>query len=396
MNVLFISPSFYPANRYGGPIQSVLHLCQALLARGVDVRVFTTDADGPKDLSVSLGQQTPVEGVPVTYFHRWPRLDYAFSLALAGRLRKAMLDVDIVHMTSTFSFPTLVGSRLAAGAGKPYVISPRGSLQRWSLAQKRWKKVPYFALIERGNLQGAAAIHATSEIERDELRAVLDVPIFVVPNGVELPDLKEMPKREPKRIVFLGRVHQKKGLDILVAALSLLDKTVPATETLIAGPDDNGEWGRIEKLLASMQPRPHVRYLGPLEGEERFRFLGAASVFVLPSHSENFGQAVVEALACGTPVVVSRNCPWRRVEEAGAGRWVENTPEGIASGLASVLRDESDWNARSSAAKTLAAEYSWSSMAGLMQQEYETILRRGRPPLLVEGQKPGSGQRRAL
>jgi glycosyltransferase involved in cell wall biosynthesis len=374
MRVLHVVPSFAPAWRYGGPIQSVLRLCQALQHAGIELDVATTNCDGPSDLDVHLNSQQTFEGVPVRYFRRWPRLDYAFSVSLARFLCSVTRTFDLVHITSTFSFPALAAGFAARRANVPYVVSPRGSLQTWSLGQKTWKKRPYWSALERTHLEGAASIHATADMERDEVLQVLPrANVFVVPNGMEpIGDLGAM-NRVPIRIVFLGRLHKKKGFDVLVPALVRVAREMPEVETVVAGPDDDGEWARVQRLIDVSVPRPAVRYVGPVNGTDRFRLLAESAVFVLPSHSENFGMTVVEAMACGTPVVVSRNCPWEIVEREGAGAWVENTPDSIAEALLQVLRNPSTAERMGEAGRRVAAQFSWSSVGEAMAAEYSRI-----------------------
>ena len=375
MRVLHVIPSFTPAFRYGGPIVSVLRLCQALVRAGVTIEVATTNADGPSNHNAPTDRLVEVEGVNVRYFRRVGRLDFALSPNLAWHISRCASRFDLVHITSTFSFPSAAAGHFARQAGTPYVVSPRGSLQEWSLQQKRWKKVPYWNLYEKRHLGRATAIHATADMELEAVRGLLpNTPCFVVPNGVE-----QVPQcnvdRLPKRIVFLGRIHKKKGFDVLIPALRLVALTDPLVETVIAGPNEDGEWERVERLLAGTSPRPRVRYIGPVNGPERFALLASAAVFVLPSHSENFGITVVEALACGTPVVVSRNCPWRSVEDVSAGFWVQNTPPEIARAILDIVTQPRLGCAMGEAGKQLASTFSWNSIGCSMAEQYDRLAR---------------------
>lgn len=377
VRVLHVVPSFAPAFRYGGPIQSVLRLCQSLAGAGVELQVATTNTDGPSVLDVPTDRFVDHEGVQVRYFARTTSAGYAFSVALARYLIREVRNFDLVHVTSTFSFPATMAEIAARRAGRPYVVSPRGSLQQWALGQKRWKKVPYWTLIERGNLRTAAALHATSTSEADDIQGVLPgAPVFIVPNGCDAVSVPEA-AREPARVVFLGRIHKKKGFDVLVPALSEVARAIPEVETIVAGPDQDGEWRRIEQNVEKATPRPRVRYVGPVYGEEKYRLLASATVFVLPSHSENFGISVVEAMACGTPVVVSRNCPWEEVRTSGAGHWVENTPEAVASAILQVLKDRPAAKRMSQAGRALARKYSWPELGRSMAREYQMLVGKG-------------------
>jgi glycosyltransferase involved in cell wall biosynthesis len=381
VRVLHVIPSFWPAVRYGGPIVSVRRLCGALAGRGVDVDVATTNADGRGDLDVSTDRWVELDGFRVCYFRRWPRCDYAWSPSLRSYLATHVRSYDLVHVTSTFSYPSLAAGRAARCAGVPYVVSPRGSLQPWSLAQKRWKKVPYWALFEKRHLERAARLHATAEIEEQQIHiAVPRARVFVAPNGADAPEGIAF-ERQARRIVFLGRIHPKKGFDVLIPALAELARTNPDVVTIVAGPDDVGEWSHVEARLGDARPRPDVRWIGPVDGAAKWELLTSARVFVLPSHSENFGQAVIEALASGTPVVVSRGCPWRSVQERGAGAWVENRPDALAAALREILdADGRRYGAMQDAARALAAEFSWPAIAANLEREYRCILaERGTP-----------------
>ncbi len=148
MRVLHVTPAFAPAYRYGGPIETVLRLCLSLQRAGVGIDVITTTANGDEDLTVKTHSEIDVEGLRVRYFPRWGTTDYAFSPALVRWLAAHVRRYDLVHITSTFSFPALAAGIVSRVAGIPYVVSPHGSLQSWSLRQKRWKKLPYWLGLE--------------------------------------------------------------------------------------------------------------------------------------------------------------------------------------------------------------------------------------------------------
>jgi glycosyltransferase involved in cell wall biosynthesis len=375
MRVLHVTPSFAPAWRYGGPIRVVLQLCQALRRAGVEVEVATTNCDGPEDLDVPLDRSTEFERVPVRYFRRWPRADYAFSTSLAAFLSRETRHFDLVHITSTFSFPALAAGIAARRSGIPYIVSPHGSLEDWSLRQKRVKKLPYWVLFERRHLSRASAIHCTAETERTSvLRQIPSAPTIVVPNGIEPVIVDPSQPRSGEQVVFLGRVHPKKGFDVLIPALTTVARAFPEVETIVAGPDEGGYWSAVQHWIDQASPRPRVKYVGAVNGDDRFRLLAASTVFVLPSHSENFGVSILEAMACGTPVVVSRNCPWKVVEDVGAGFWTVNTPAAVADALLQVLRDPLEARRMGEAGRRLAANYAWDAIGLEMKQEYQYIV----------------------
>jgi glycosyltransferase involved in cell wall biosynthesis len=372
MRVLHVVPSFWPAVRYGGPVRTVLELCVHLRRSGVDVRVATTDADGDADLAVPTDTWVDVQGVPVRYFRRRPRTRFTISAELAHYLAAHAGGFDVLHITSLFSFPSLVAARVAAWKRVPYIVSPRGSLMPAARRFRRWKKFPYWWSVERRNVSRASAIHATSLAEAAAVRAAVPrAAILLAPNGVALPAENDQVRLHPRRILFLGRIHPLKGFDLLLPAVSRLAQTMPDVELVIAGPDEDNYRPAAEELLRRQVPPPRVTWIGPVEDVRKAELLGSAAVLVLPSKTENFGQVVVEALAVGTPVIASDQTPWEALEQAGAGRWLPRDAEVWARALREILTDEPLRQRMSSAARRLASRFSWPAVAALVAQGYE-------------------------
>src|SRR5215472_592570 len=231
MRLLHVVPTYLPARRYGGPIVAVHGLCRALAVRGHEVEVYTTSIDGPHDSPVPHDQAVVLDGVTVRYFASPCLRRLSYAPALARALRDAMPDFDVAHLHSVFLWPTWRAARIAGAAKVPYVISPRGMLVKRLIASRsRWVKSAWIALIERSNLERAAAIHATSEVERRELEQFgWNLPrTFVAPNAVEeidetarngkpSPDIAAL-GREQSLVLFFGRLARVKGLDRLLRA----------------------------------------------------------------------------------------------------------------------------------------------------------------------------------
>ena len=232
MKILHVVPTYYPAVRYGGPIRSVHGLASALAAQGHNVHVYTTNVDGEGVLPVPLDRPARLDGVTVWYFatgvgrrlYRSPAMRQALGLNVAS--------FDIVHLHSVFLWPTSAAAQAARRAGVPYVLSPRGMLvedlirRRSSLAKRAW-----IALFERRNIEEAAAVHLTSEIEASELRALgfRCARLAVVANGIELPSSELVNRKSSATfsngtrrpyVLFLGRLNWKKGLDRLIPAMA--------------------------------------------------------------------------------------------------------------------------------------------------------------------------------
>ena len=398
MKVLHVTPAYLPAYRYGGPIQSVHALNKYLVRLGAEVTVYTTAMDGPGELDVPLStaaELKPVErdGVQVCYFKpSWPR-SWFYSRDMRDALAAHAGEFDIVHITSVFLAASTLGARAAREAGKPYVISPRGSLMAAPLEKKSpLKKRLYIVLRERGNLEGAAGIHFTTEPEKAEyeklgyrLRRAI-----VIPNGLDQDTLadgnpevfrKKFGIPANKRIVlFLGRLNWKKGLDTLIPAFAPVAKENPEAVLVLAGGDDDNYRPAIEKMITAAGIQDKVVFTGPLAGADRTAAYRNAEIFVLPSYAENFGVAVVEAMYFGVPVIVSEEVALASmVRESGAGLVVKKDTQELAGTMSDLLKDPARLKAMGEHGISLAAnKFSYAKVAqGMLEAYREVIASRG-------------------
>lgn len=360
MRILHVVPTYLPATRYGGPIASVHGLCRALAGRGHDVHVFTTNVDGAGVSDVPLGAPVSLHNVNVHYFaSAFRRLYYSPSMKRALR---GVAEFDIVHLHSVFLWPTYAAARAAERAGKPYVVSPRGMLvpeliaRKSSLAKRVWIR-----LFEEHTLLHSSIVHFTSQRERDDARRA-DVAIpgaVIIPNGVEL--CLERAQEHSDELLFLGRINWKKGLDRLMEAMRLL----PDARLAVAGNDE-------ENYRASLPRLDNVRFVGPVTGQAKHDLLRRAAVLVLPSYSENFGNVVLEAMAVGTPVVVTPEVGLAaEVERSGAGVVTPNEPAQLAAVLRELLANPERRAAMGRGGRAaVEARYTWERIAAQMEEVY--------------------------
>jgi glycosyltransferase involved in cell wall biosynthesis len=387
MRILHVVPSYLPAVRYGGPMFAVHGLCRALAARGHHVEVFTTSIDGPTNSAVPVRITVPLDGVHVRYFPSRILRRLFWSPPLARALRSDCADFDIVHVHSVFLWPTWAAARLARKARIPYLISPRGMLVK-DLIQRRNRlvKSAWIKLIERKNLESASGVHVTSTLEREELERFgwQLPPITTVPNGVDdiagfTPhavsiDVKELTAERPF-ILFLGRISWKKGLDRLLNAFA----RTHFGNLAAVGPDDEMLAPGLAKRARDLQIANRVRFLTrTVVGADKEYLFRSASLFVLPSYSENFGNSVLEAMQRGLPVVVTPEVGAAEiVRKSGGGLIVAGEPEPLCAAMSRLMADPGLAQSLGEAGRQhVMAHYTWPRIAESMEDLYRRLSRK--------------------
>ena len=354
-----------------GPTQSVMRLCESLAAAGNQV-----------DLHTMAGGHQP-EGVNLHVHHEWrlpPR--FGFSPRLRAQLAQAALGADIVHNHSLWSYPNMAAG-LACPPGKTLVTSPRGTLAAAARQRSRWKK-QLFAPLQRPAIERAACLHATSTMELQDIRAAgLRQPVIVLPNGIDVPPLDpiDQPLSERRRLLFLGRIHPIKGIEMLLQAWQALQAEHPDWELVIAG---KGEAAYVEALqqMAKDLHLQRVEFPGAIYGDAKHALFRSAQIFVLPTHTENFGMAVAEALARGVPVLTTRGAPWEGLASTGSGWWVQRDLSILTASLDTAMQKSSieladmgrkgrDW---------MVKDFTWESIAQRMETAYRWLLDGGVSP----------------
>ncbi len=366
MRILHVVPTYLPARRYGGPIVAVHGLCKALASRGHAVDVFTTNVDGSETLDVPESTPVDVDGVRVRYFPSPFRRLY-WSPDLRRALDAEVGTYDVVHIHAVYLWTGIAAARAARKAGIPYVISPRGMLVPELIRRKsRIVKTLWLRLVERRGFAHAAAMHFTSALEGQEAARIgLPLPSpFVVPNGIDVETRPDVP-RDDATLLFLGRVSWKKGLDRVIAALPSL----PSVRFAIAGNDDEDLTPRLRELAQQHGVTDRVDFLGPVYGTAKNELLARATLFILLSTSENFGNAVLEALAMETPAVLSRDVGLaEEVVRAGAG--IIGLEE-----IADLLRDRERRQQMGRNGRMLVeSRFAWTRIAQEMEEAYGKIV----------------------
>jgi glycosyltransferase involved in cell wall biosynthesis len=381
VRVLHVVPALAP--RYGGPSRAVPEMCRALRVRGVETLIATTDADGGARLPVGLGSPTSYGGVPAVFFPRQWSEAYKYSRPLARWLDAHVREFDVVHVHAVFSHACLAAARACRKRGVPYIVRPLGTLDPWSLKQKGWRKKLFWHLGVKRMLEAAAAIHYTAAPERELAERSLGLARgVVVPLGVESEAEggaggPPAPHGGHPYVLVLSRLHPKKGLELLLPAfLSLAKLREFAGWRLILAGDGDAEYVKSLRELSEREgPNGRVVFAGWLEGAQRRAALERASLLALTSYQENFGLCVVEALACGVPVLVSPHVNLApEIEAAGAGWVAPLEREALESTLTDTLRDADERARRGAAGRELVRHrFTWDAVADQLAALYSAI-----------------------
>lgn len=384
--VLHVIPSV--SEVHGGPSRAINVIERALFHSGWVVDTATTDDDGQgKRLDFVLGRRLNAEYAARWYFHKDTEF-YKVSKSFIRWVLREVRRYDVVHIHALFSFTSVVAAWAARRAGVPYVIRPLGVLKRYGITQRRpWFKQLSLRFIEGPLLRNSAVVHFTSEAERDEALE-LGIPIrsVIIPLGIEpvlVGDAKRFLDAVPDvelqvRLLFLGRIDPVKNLEGLIHALRCLRESGTFPALLIGGSGDGVYVESLKALARDEGVDQQIHWLGHVSGDMKADLLAAADLFVLPSFSENFGIAVVEALAGGLPCVVARGVALAQVvERNGAGLAVNSDGASIAAAIHRYLESAELRAEAGKAARQLAErEYSVDKMGERLVSLYETVRRK--------------------
>ena len=361
--------------KYGGLSAVIPELAQSLSAdRLFDVRV--------EAFCLPDEQYRPAtcRDLPLRF---WPvsRKRWLMEPSLRRAFRQRVAEADGVHIHGLWEQSALVAARAARRLGKPYILSAHGMLEPWALAHSRAKKQLYSALVERGNVAGAACLHALTQAEARNYRAYGSRrPIAVIPNGVEVPRtlspelfFESFPSAQGKRLVlFLGRLHRKKGVLLLVRAWQQVAAQWPEACLVLAGPSEDNTRATAEALANELGIGDRILFTGMLGPAMKWSALAAAECFVLPSYSEGLSVSALEAMGAGVPVVVTHQCNLPEAAEHQAGWQVGADIDELAGALQACLHNTPAANQRmgQNGAALVRARYRWPVVAAQMAELY--------------------------
>ena len=381
LNVLHVTPSMSP--EWGGPAVVVSELTSELSRHGVHSEIVTTrghrvgtDHIAPPDVPIYSFKV----GIPARF---WT----AFSPELSRFLNEKANGFDLIHVHQVWHYPVYAAFRSARKHKLPCVMTVHGELSEWGLQQKALKKRLYRLCLLDRMLRNVSAIQAVTSAEKEQIvKLGIKSSTVVIPNGINpdefdvLPEpfkfIQRFPELKGKQVIlFLGRLHQKKGLDILARSFATIARSVDDAVLLIAGPDECGTREKTESILNSAGLLNKAVFTGLLTGEDKLAALSCADLFVLTSHSEGFAIAVLEAMAARLPVVITKGCEFPEVSTNGAGIVVDADEIQVAAAIGKLLSDAALRERMGRQGRKMVAEnYTWQISAAALANLYESLV----------------------
>ena len=354
-----------------GPSYSIPCLCEGLSVLGNDVEL------------VCLAAKGQIPGVKVVIYSEWPFFKkFAISTSLFRSLKLKSRTADIVHNHSLWSMINIASGWVVSKHGAKLITSPRGTLSDWALSQNKLVKKLLWPL-QRKVITRAEMLHATSEAEYKDIRLNgFNSPVAIIPNGIDIPMMPMVKINNSRRkLLFLGRLHPTKCVDRLLYAWQHLQNIFLEWDLVIVGKGDVSYERHLQELKIKLN-LSRVSFSGVLYGDEKSKAYFGADLFILPSHSENFGVAVAESLAHGCPVIVSKGAPWSQLESKGCGWWTNNDVLSLIETLsASMKESKAQLEIMGSKGRTwMKKDFEWNLIAKKMDKSYKWLLKGGQCP----------------
>lgn len=365
MQVIHTVPAI--SEEASGPSYSVLRLCESLIAQGENVTLAALD-------------WAPIHS-PLPFLKTFPlglgprRLGR--SLAMRRWLDEQVQSesVDLLHNHGMWQMNAVYPGLVARKGGINLVASSRGAFSEWAMRHGSVLKKVFWPFFQRPALEATTCFHATAESEYNDIRRIgFRQPVAIIPNGIDIPDLAPKVPGEFCTLLFLGRIHPIKGLDLLLPAWQAVQDRFPEWRLQIVGPDNGGYLAQMRRRAGELRLE-RIEFSGALFGEQKWQAYRQADLFVLPTYSENFGMSVAEALAAGTPAVVSKGAPWAGLDMRGAGWWIDIGLDPLVACLEDALaRPHEVLAAMGIRGRTwMVTDFSWESVGQRMADTYRWL-----------------------
>jgi glycosyltransferase involved in cell wall biosynthesis len=380
MHVIHTVPAI--SSESSGPSYSVVRLCESLITRGEKVTLAAMDL-APMSSPPSFLKTFPV-GVGPRRLGRSPAMRRWLYEQVQSK------SVDLLHNHGMWQMNGVYPGWAARKGNLSLVVSPRGAFSEWAMAHGSAMKKVFWPALQRPALEHAACFHATADSEYEDIRRLgFRQPVAIIPNGIDIPALDAKTHNDSRTLLFLGRIHPKKGLDLLLPAWQQVQHRFPEWRMVIAG-DDYGFFGasgylnELQNLVQKLDLK-RIEFVGELRGSEKTQAYHDAELFILPTYSENFGMTVAEALAAGTPAIVSKGAPWKGLQANGAGWWIDIGVDSLTEALSVALGEPPSVLAQRGlrGREWMIRDFSWDTIGDQMDQTYRWLLNGGATPAWI-------------
>lgn len=362
MKILQILPGFTT----GGPSVSTSALALHMQSLGHEVQFHTAEGDFSEYPDIDFH---PYHFYDIPYIRQ-----LAISRQLYKNLKKESKDAQIIQTNSLWQFANFIHEYARRGSNAKSIIVPRGTFSKYALSLSPQKKKLILALGQRTALEKADMFIATCQKEYEDIRNFgLKQPVAIIPNGLDLPEIGKVTKK--KTITFLGRIHKVKGVDILIEAWRKIECGGKFNDwnLVIAGPTSSDYAKDIQKQAEDLRT---VTFTGEIKGEAKNKLFAQSAIYVLPTHTENFGISIGEALACGTPVITTTGAPWSGLADNDCGLWIELSVDNLTHALEDMMSRPMDELARmgENGREWMKRDFAWDEIAKKTIRTYEWLL----------------------
>ena len=366
-------------DKNSGGTSTYLQLLSHQLVNYIQLEIVTIKSDHPLGLDRKAKIYFAKQSLSFLNTISWKLKTYLFQI-----------DADLYHGNGLWQYPVYAMCKVAKKRNTPYIISPHGMLEPWALNTRKWKKKLAFLIYQYNDIANASCIHATAQMEAENIRKLgFKNPIAVIPNGIDLSEFPFPIAKQPKEkrtLLFLSRIHPKKGIELLIEAWLKIDEAIRQKWQLeIAGNGTATYLASLQKLILSHSLEKEISIIGPQFGADKLSTYHRADLFVLPTYSENFGIVVAEALACGVPVITTKGTPWEELNSRNAGWWIDIGVELLIETLqqALTLSDFERENMGQNGRKLIEENYTIEAISEKMIDLYNYVLYKTKCPEFV-------------
>ena len=376
-------------NSYGGPAKSVPFLIKYLNKIDIQNKIISIalKEDETNDICIK-------NNIKILTSRYNGHKSLKFSKQFCRTIKNAITEETILHTHSLWNYPPYCTYRISKKYKLPLVMSIRGNLYDWKIKKSKWKKKIALSLFQKKMFQEASCLHATEKNEIHAIRQLgIKTAIALIPNAIEIDEFENLPQKEEalrrlglnsekRYILFMSRIHPNKGLEYLINSFINLTKRYPKWNVLIAGPIYDKKYFKMINAEINKDIKTKVTYFGMVNGIKRLDLFAASELFVLPTHSENFGMVIGEAMAAKIPVITTKGAPWEILNDTDSGWWVDLNNESIYNTLETAMKKNSDELKKMGERgyKIIKEDYTWEEAAKKMKQVYTWVLGRTKKP----------------